>query len=133
MTTKYRELIHFARQENDFSDEDIEEFHSLCGDFMGKWVTLTGTRNVTNYVHMIGAGHVIFYLIIFLNLFKYSNQGWEAMNQKLKRVYINNTHHRGNVGGAKLLKKGHVDPLWKYLARTMMWKTGEADEFFNLQ
>ena len=59
MTTKYRELIHFARQENDFSDEDIEEFHSLCGDFMGKWVTLTGTRNVTNYVHMIGARHLV--------------------------------------------------------------------------
>ena len=26
LTTKYRELIHFARQEEDFTDVEIEEF-----------------------------------------------------------------------------------------------------------
>ena len=83
LTTKYRELINFSRQEEDFTDGEIEEFHNIsCGDFMKKWVALAGTRNVTSYVHMIGAGHLEYYLKNFRNLFKYSNQGWwEAASQ----------------------------------------------------
>jgi len=25
---------------------------------------------------------------------------------------MNNTNHGGNAGGAKLLNKGHVEPIW---------------------
>ena len=37
-TTKYWEVIHFAGQAKAFLDEGIEEFHTLCGDFMVEWV-----------------------------------------------------------------------------------------------
>jgi len=76
---------------------------------MEKWVNLTGTRHVTNFIHMIaGSGHLVYYVKQFGNLYKYSNQGWESLNQKLKRVYMNNTNHGGNADGAKQLNKGHV-------------------------
>jgi hypothetical protein len=80
---------------------------------------------------VIGAGHLVYFLRQFRNLYKYSNPGWEALNQKIKRVYFNNTNRGGNVGGHHKIDKGHVDPLWKYIARNTLWKTGDGDRFFE--
>ena len=46
---------------------------------------------------------------------------------------MNNTNHGGNAGDAKKLNKGHVKPLWLFLARSKLWRTGDADDNFNLQ
>ena len=130
VATIYKEVIVPARQEDDFTDDDIDLFHDKCGEFMVAWVNLAGKENVGNYIHMIGAGHILHYIQKFRNLYKYSNQGWEALNQKIKRVYFNNTNRGGNVGGWQRLDHGHVEPLWMFLARSTVWKTGDAQRFF---
>ena len=127
----YAHLMVSARKEDDFSDAEIEDFHTQCGVFMTAWVKMAGKDKVTNYIHMIGSGHLVYYLKVYRNLYKYSNQGWEALNQKLKRVYFNNTNHGGSSGGRGGVKKGHVEPLWLYFARSTLWKTGEGDNFFT--
>jgi hypothetical protein len=104
----------------------VQQFHGKIGwsnnNKQGKWWIISIVWLVCYYVKQFG------------NLYKYSNQGWESLNQKLKRVYLNNTSLGGNVGGAKWLKKGHVEkPLWLFLARSKLWRTGDADDNFNLQ
>jgi hypothetical protein len=40
-----------------------------------------------------------YYLIRYRNLYRFSQQGWEALNQKIKRYWHSNTNKGGNVGG----------------------------------
>ena len=127
----YHDLMDMARMEEVFTDVEIDEFHDLCGLFMDAWVQLNGYEHVTNYIHYIGSGHLVYYLRKFGNLYRYSNQGWEALNQKIKRYYMNNTNHGGNVGGKRKIKLGHVEPLWLFFARNTLWKTGHGDQFFS--
>jgi hypothetical protein len=87
----YKDLILDARQEDDFSDAEIELFHDQSNAFMTAWLEVASQSKVTNYIHMLGSGHFVYYLKKFRNLYKYNNQGWEALDQKIQLVYFNNT------------------------------------------
>ena len=73
-----------------------------------------------------------YYLRRYKNLYKYSQQGWEALNQKIKHYYFNNTDMGGCIGG----KHGegqtgrHTLPLMKMFQRCVMWRTGLGEAFF---
>ena len=109
LSTIINALMARTRQQDDFSTEEIAEYHDLCGDFLGKWIDLAGeTKHVTNYIHIVGSGHLVHFLQEFGNLCKFSQQGWEALNQKIKKVYHNKKNHGGNVGGHTKLKQGHI-------------------------
>jgi hypothetical protein len=123
-------MMTMTRQKEDFSDGAIDVYHDLCLELMGKYVDLAGTENVTNYIHLIGSGHLVYYLKHFRNLYKFSQQGWEALNAKVRRVYFSRTQRGGNVGGKAKLKHGHVRPLFLFFSRYTMWKTGHGDQFF---
>jgi hypothetical protein len=81
---------------------------------------------------MIGAGHLTYYLTKYRNLYKFSQQGWEAMNKKLKYFYFHNTNH-GGCGGRKAgaLSGDHVLPLMRLMQRSIMWTVGLGDTFFR--
>ena len=55
------------------------------------WINLTGREEMTNYIHMLGAGHVTYYLLKKRNLYRYSNQAWECLNKRVKRCYLTKT------------------------------------------
>ena len=131
LSTIINALMARTRQQDDFSTEEIAEYHDLCGDFLGKWIDLAGeTKHVTNYIHIVGSGHLVHFLQEFGNLCKFSQQGWEALNQKIKKVYHNNKNHGGNVGGHTKLKQGYIKQVWMFLSRYVMWRTGFGDRFF---
>ena len=124
---------------------------------MGRFVDLNGRRNVTNYIHMIGSGHMIdyikryvdFYLcsppvithltILFLllpmnrhgNSYNFSQQGWEALNQKIKQFYLKNTNHGGFTGKGETATIGeHMMPIMRMFQRFIMWKSGLGQAYF---
>jgi hypothetical protein len=101
------------RRHNDFTKEEIDRLHVQTSKFMALWVELYNGRCITNYIHMIGAGHLHYYLSKYRNLYKFSQQGWEAMNQKLKHFYFNNTNHGGCGGNSTgvMVTGDHVLPL----------------------
>ena len=94
-----------------------------------EWVDLTGGEHITNYIHMIGAQHVYYYLKRYRNLYMYSQQGWEAVNQKIKAWYFNNTNRGSNCG--KQCYNEHLLPIFKMCVCQIMWHTGLGDSFFN--
>jgi hypothetical protein len=71
----WNKLMEMAHQREDFSEEEIDEFGIQCDVFFELWVHLTGLEGMTNYIHMIGSGHVTFYLREWRNLYRYSQQG----------------------------------------------------------
>jgi hypothetical protein len=52
-----------------FSKEDIDIFGIRCEDVFDLWVDLSGLEGMTNYVHMIGSGLMIYYLQEWRNLY----------------------------------------------------------------
>lgn len=100
---------------------------------MSHYADLFAGKGITNYIHIIGAGHLVFYLNKDRNLYKFSQQGWEALNQKLKHFYFNNTNHGGCGGNqsGSMVTGDHVRPLMRMCLRFLMWKLGLGDAFFN--
>jgi hypothetical protein len=84
---EWRLLMEMARQWDDFTDEEIDAFGVQCDIFFGLWVDLTDIEGLINYIHMIGCGHLTYYLREWRNLYRYSQQGWEALNSLLKNIY----------------------------------------------
>jgi hypothetical protein len=128
----YIPMMSQIRKRADFSDSEIDDLHKLTSGFMVQWVDCYNGDSITNYIHMIGAGHLTYYLVKYRNLYKFSQQGWEAMNKKLKYFYFHNTNH-GGCGGRKpgALSGDHVLPLMRLMQRSILWTIGWGDAFFR--
>jgi hypothetical protein len=50
------------QQKHDFSDADLTAFQILADNFFQEWLQLIGYNGVINFVHMLGAGHLQYYL-----------------------------------------------------------------------
>ena len=129
-------LMKLVEQHHDYSDIQVEELHTRCGTFMDQWVDMFGNTHMTNYIHIIGAGHLTYFARKYRNLYRFSQQGWEAMNQLLKHYYFNNTNHGGSFGNGGKSKDGtisgdHCLPLMKLCQRLLMWRLGHGDAYFN--
>lgn len=75
----------FARRREECTDDDIKLFKSQCALFYDTWISLHDTVGVTNH-----------------NLYWPSQQGWKAVNRKIK-LFFNDTQH---IGGHAKIKKG---------------------------
>jgi hypothetical protein len=129
----YLPLMELIRRYEDFADSDIYNLHCLSAKFMGQWVDSMNGQSITNYIHMIGAGHLVYHVSKYRNLYKFSQQGWEALNKKLKYCYLHNTNH-GGCGGRQpgALSGDHVLPLMHLMQRSIMWTLGhDGDSFFR--
>ncbi len=116
------------QQKQDFTDQQIDAFQCTADDFFHKWLELTGYDGITNYVHMLGAGHLRYYLKKWKNLNRFQNQGWEAYNAMLAAFW----HHRTRKGGGKNEKqRSKVQPIAQWILRLILWRTGEAQQFFR--
>ena len=78
---------------------------------------------------MIGAGHLSYYLQKWRNLYRYSQQGWEALNSQIKTIYFRRTQRGGNKGDGEFNSK--VEPIGKWLQRSLFWKMGLDREMFK--
>ena len=94
----------------EFPDDMIEEFQSLADSFFKLWVGLNGREGVTNYIHLLGAGHLSQFLYKYCNLYKYSQQGWEHSNKKVTDVYHKHTQKGGH--GSKISDRSQLLPAF---------------------
>jgi hypothetical protein len=96
---------------------------------------------MTNYIHVIGAGHLTYFARHYGSLYSYSQQGWKSLNKLIEHQYYNNTNHGGSYGnGGKdahgAYTKGtisgqHCLPLMRFCQHFMMWKLGYGNVFFK--
>jgi hypothetical protein len=87
---------------------------------------------VTNYIHMLGSGHVKYYMAVHCNLYKYSQQGWESLNAKLKQLFFSHTQRGGNEGGnAEETQHSYLHSVIKAFQRELLWISGDAKAYFR--
>jgi hypothetical protein len=62
-------------QREDFTGQEIDELQVEIDSFSVKWVELTGRDGISNYIHMMITGHIIYYLRKWRNYYGYENEG----------------------------------------------------------
>jgi len=87
------------------------------------WVNLTGHEGITNYIHMLAAGHISEYLVYWGNLYDHSQQGWEAFNSLIKTFFFRRTG-RGGAGNKGRGPKSRLLPIARWLSRQVIWMCG---------
>ena len=90
---------------------------------------MNGQAGITNYLHIIGSGHLREFLYKYRNLYKYSQQGWEHQNKKTTACYHRHSQKGGE--GANDEDKSQIYPVFRFLSRLWMWQTGKGDRYFN--
>ena len=71
--------------------------------FFEKWIQIGFEKAVTNYFHIIGSSHLVYWLKKLRNLSKYSNHNWEHMNKRTKHTFLCHTQRRGDKNSSQLL------------------------------
>jgi len=128
----YTDAMDLLRQPTEFTDEEIDEFRELIDNFYKKWIALVGREGITNYIHMLGSGHISHYLTVHRNLYKFSQQNWESLNEKMKVTYFRNTQRGGNYGkNTQENERSHLLSVLKVFQHELLWLSGIGDEVFN--
>jgi hypothetical protein len=114
------------RRKDEFSNEDIAAYQRHADLFYQAWVTLWQKEGITNYIHLIGAGHISDYLFKWKNLYRYSQQGWESMNSLIKTFFFRRTSHGGGVRGDSV--KSRLVPIARWLQRRLLFLCRVSEE-----
>jgi hypothetical protein len=98
-------------------------------DFFEIWIDLFGEEGLSNYIHLLGAGHMLYFLEKHDCLYLFSQQGWEDLNNHCQEFIHQNSGRRG-YGTGEGKGKSYIFPLVRYIMRDLLWKTGEADKLY---
>ncbi|KAJ1444988.1 hypothetical protein M885DRAFT_608985, partial [Pelagophyceae sp. CCMP2097] len=115
----YEELIAKLRGHADLSGVEIDEVSKLCSATYGKYLDTFGYEGLTNYWHIIGSCHIVYYLRRFGSMYRYQNQGWEHTNHLLKRFFLTRTQRGGRNGAGARVSR--VRAVGKWSQRRLMW------------
>jgi len=74
------QLLYLHRE---LMDEEIDPFQYLVDEFFGIWIDVFVEEGVTNYIHMLGSGHISYFCKKYGCLYLYLQQGWEALDSKI--------------------------------------------------
>ena len=79
---------------------------------------------------MMSSGHLSMYLRRWKNLYRHSQQGWEAFNSLLKTFYFRRTQ-RGGTSNAGKGRKSRLLPIGRWLQRRVIWLCGYDGEYIE--
>jgi hypothetical protein len=125
----YTEGMSLITLHRNIKDEEKEHFQDLFDDFFQAWIELFSVDGISNYIHMLGSGHMLYFIKKYNCLYLYSQQGWEALNNRIQG-YIHQNSGRGGKNTGVNGTQSYFFPLVHFVLRDLLWKTREADHFF---
>jgi len=123
----YREIMTTIQSHEDFSDADIINLSEKIRSFGDDWIAIAGLTGQTNYFHYLISGHVIHYLKIYRNYYRYCQQGWEALNSWIKTYFS----HHSQRGGHGAKNQSYLLSIYRHFQRSYAWRTGVGAAFFE--
>ena len=96
--TNYNKMMEIFKipGEQTLETEQIYAFQDSCDIFAAIFLEIFEPKHITNYFHMLFAGHITEMMIEHGNLNQYTQQGWEGLNG----VYKQALYKLSNRGGA---------------------------------
>jgi len=126
----YKSAMKLLTTHRNLSDDEIELFQDFIDDFYETWIELFGEEGITNYIPLLGAGHMLYFLKKYGCLYIYSQQGWEDLNNRCQAYLLHNLS-RGGYGRGQGKGKSYTFPIVRFVLQELLWKTGDADIFFS--
>ena len=130
----YVEVMGYLCLSREYVDGELEDLETRCDELSNLFVhECGGMVNVTNYFHDLISGHVVQMSQMYGNLWRYRNEGVEAMNAIISRrrnCFSNNGGAKRSRRGEKKRKFRPVESLGNWRLRTAAWQTGIGDECF---
>jgi hypothetical protein len=123
---RFRTISTLLDSKQHFHFEDVCAFQKDADEFCSAYFALTGRDGMTNYFHLLHAGHYSYFLLKYGNLYRYSQQGWENVNAVLKRSFHQNSQKGGGKGGSSKL----LQVMYR-MSRQLMWRVGHLDGLFD--
>jgi len=130
ITHYFMDAMSILRSRHDLSDEEIEVFQREADKFYLTWIATTMREGITNYIHMIGSGHIRYYLQLHKNLYKFSQQGWESLNAKIKTYFFRHTQRGGNDNSHDEHSRTYLKQILYMFQRELLWISGVAEQHF---
>jgi hypothetical protein len=133
MVQNYREAMVILRQPGEYTDDDINNFQTKIDDFFTAYVETSGAgkEGITNYLHMLGSSHISYYMKQHRNLYKFSQQGWESLNEKFKLIFFNHSQRGGNYGNnVSENDRNYLKTIFMAFQREILWMSGLAENYF---
>jgi len=114
------------------TEDEINLFQDHIDDFFEIWVELFGEEGLSNYIHLLAAGHISWKNIIAFTCIV--NRGGRHSTTPSRHTSITTLNEVGKEVGKRAGEKSFIFPLVRYILRDLLWKTGDADRFFvNLE
>ncbi len=90
MMEDYQDAMAILWKWSEYTEQEIKEFQLKIDDFFVAYVERSGSgkEGVTNYIHVLGSAHVSYHMRWHSNLYKYSQQRWESLNEKFKLAFL---------------------------------------------
>lgn len=107
----------------DFSDEQLDALQECFDTFTELWITLCGRDGISNYIHLIITGHLMYYLRKWRNFYRYENEGWEHLNSSIAYYYFNRTQRGGSAGALSKEASSKILPIGLWFLRRLFWAT----------
>jgi hypothetical protein len=134
MIFDYRDAMNILRKTQEYTDEDIEIFQDKIDSFLKAYVETSGAskEGITNYINMLGSAHVAYYMKKHRNLYKFSQQGWESLNEKVKLMFFNHSQRGGNYGSnVGENERYYLRSIFLGFQREVLWISGIAEKYFS--
>ncbi len=77
--------------------EEKCQFQDYIDDFFEIWISIFGIDGMSNYIHLLSSGHILYFLEKYDCLYLYSQQGWDNTIQ----AYIHQNSQRGGRGSGQ--------------------------------
>ena len=128
MINDYNEAMNILRKKGmKYTDDELKKFQFKIDSFANTAIPLYGKRMLTNYMHDLVSGHVQEFMKEWGCLFRYSQQGWEALNSLVKTIFFRRT----NRGGTANTTRSKLIPVARVFQRRLLWLSGLADDVLD--
>ena len=122
----YKKAWVILRMHTDYHPDDLLDFQEHIDVWYRAFIQEFGRDFCTNYVHLLSCGHILEQMTEFGNLYRYSQEGLEAMNALMKSYFFRRTR-RGGGPTSPNNERNRVHAIARWLSRRLLWVTGDAD------
>lgn len=112
----YRSAVEILRKKSNYTEEEVVQYQEHVNDWYRVWIKEFGIVGCTNYTHLLGSGHIAEEMRLFGCLYRYSQEGLEAVNALIKSYFFRRTSRGGGTGVGTW---NRLEPVGRWLQRKM--------------
>lgn len=117
---EYLLAMRILKKREDYTDLEIQSFQRHIDKWFAIWIAEFGRDTYSNYIHLLHTGHIAEEMKTFGCLYRYSQEGLEAMNALIKSFWFRRTG-RGGARKSSESSMNRILPIARWSQRRLCW------------